>query len=356
MMTNDLAELVPFISAVRRNCHITDARHARQMSMCNYLLEMREFYRWEQGLPFGVEPPHAEVGAWLSAREALWEDLDGEDFGELPFGSTRYEPFALDEINVQLLPYGLHYGAGIGRFGKPHFFLARKHDESRRDGVNVFVCDREYARDISTIPAALQGRTIVVRREALRRWLWERAEAWDMKRRAGTMQTALDAYGFAADADAAVDRMMTDATETLVLHELGEHAAGCRLGPAWEEMLSSCDSKRAEVLARAVRDNLADCLSTLPALIARNAGGSLHLWFSNFDGMRLALFARLSSAYADWQRSGDAQALTGTVELGQKHWSEVAHRLLEIFAQRGSDEMVTELERLSGKPDEISLA
>ncbi len=355
MMTNDLAELVPLVAAVRRNCHITDARHAREMTMCNYLLEMREFYRWELGLSHGAEMRHADVSAWLSAREALWEELAGEDFGDLPFGAGCHGPFAVEAVNRELVPYGLYYGAGIGRFGKPHFFLARLHDESTRDGARVLVCDREYARDMSTVPAALQGNTIVVRREALRRWLWERAEAWEVKRQAGSLQDALDAYGFGADAAAAIERMMADATETLVLHELGEHAAGAQLGSAWEEMLAACRSKRAEVLARAVRDNLADCLSTLPALVSHDARDALRLWFSNFGGMRLALFPRLLAAYAVWQRSGDAGALNAAVELGRGHWREVAGRMLDVFAQRGP-EAAAEFERLSSRSEEIALA
>ncbi len=353
--TKDLAELESFVTTVRRNCHISDARHARSMTMCNYLLEMREFYRWEQGLPFGTPPPHADVGAWLTAREALWEELEGEEFAELPLGEVRCDPFAADEINRQLLGHGLLYGAGIGRFGKPHFFLGRLHSEATRDGVRVLVGDREYARDMSTIPAALQGDTIVVRREALRQWLWERAEAWDVKRNAGALQLALDAYGFGADATAAVERMTEAEAETLVLHELGEHAAGRQLGPAWEELLCACRSKRAEVLARAVRDNLADCLSTLPTLLARGATGSLHFWFANFDGMRLALFPRLAAAYAAWNRADDVAELATALAAGREHWRNIAERMLRLLAQRGQ-EVDAELARLSQDLDEISLA
>ena len=61
------------IAAVQANCHVTDARHARSMTLCTYLLEMREMYRWEHGIAFGVPLARADVGAWLAAREALWE-------------------------------------------------------------------------------------------------------------------------------------------------------------------------------------------------------------------------------------------------------------------------------------------
>ncbi|MDD5249826.1 MAG: hypothetical protein PHY45_12615 [Rhodocyclaceae bacterium] len=352
---NSRGELDSFVLAVQRNCDITDARHAREMTMCNYLLEMREFYRWDRGLPFGTAPPHADVSAWLAAREALWEELQGEEFAALPLGEAHHDPFASDAINRELRAHGMIYGAGIGRFGKPHFFLGPLLGDAMRDGVRVLVCDREVARDMSTLPAALQGNTIVVRREALRQWLWERVEAWDVKRNAGALQAALDAYGFGADAAAAIERMLETETETLVLHELGEHAAGRQLGPAWEELLSVCRSKRAEVLLRALRDNLADCLSTLPTLLSRETTSSLHFWFANFNGMRLELFPGLAAAYAAWNRSGNAAAMTSAIDAGRAHWRRVAERMLMLFAQWGP-EVDGEIERLSHKVGEISLS
>lgn len=39
------------VETVQKNCHIADANHARNLTMCTYLLEMREFFRWENELP-----------------------------------------------------------------------------------------------------------------------------------------------------------------------------------------------------------------------------------------------------------------------------------------------------------------
>ena len=38
------------LEAVQTNCHIADARHAQDLSLCTFLLQMREFHRWERGL------------------------------------------------------------------------------------------------------------------------------------------------------------------------------------------------------------------------------------------------------------------------------------------------------------------
>ncbi|MDP2794481.1 MAG: hypothetical protein Q8O25_10450 [Sulfurisoma sp.] len=357
-----LTRLDRLIDAVQRNCHVTDARHARGMTLCVYLLEMREFFRWEHGIPPGATPPRGEVGSWLSAREALWETLEDAAFEAIPFDDAHVEPFDVAAINRRLLPEGLIYGAGIGRFHKPHFFLGRlrrdlsdgpprshslaaphggaspslgRPDGRREHGVRVLVCGCEYARDLTAIPAALQGDTIVVRQEALRQWLWEKAEAWAMKRQAGAMQSALAAHGYFDDAAGALERMTEGETETLILHEQGEFLAGRQLGPEWEGMLSGLKKRRAELLVRAVRDNWADCLTTLPRLLERGAHGSIHFWFSNFDGMRRELFPLLVAAYADWVEHDRREALEQAVARGAAHWGGVAGQMLQRFREVG---------------------
>jgi hypothetical protein len=334
-----LARLDRLIDTVQRNCHVTDARYARGMTLCTYLLEMREFFRWEHGIPLGATPPRSEVGPWLTAREALWEELEHAEFAAIPLDDRSVEPFDVAAINDRLLPEGLVYGAGIGRFHKPHFFLGRLRRDVRENGARVLVCGCEYARDLTAIPAALQGDTIVVRQEALRQWLWEKAEAWGLKRQAGAMQSALAAYGYFDDAGAALERMTEGETDTLILHEQGEFLAGRELGPEWEAMLSGFGKRRAELLARAVRDNWADCLSTLPRLLERpgKAGeGSLHFWFSNFDGMRRELFPSLVAAYADWSEGRGRAALERAVERGAAHWRDVAGGMLDTFRRAGT--------------------
>jgi len=346
----------PLLAAVQRNCHITDARHARGMTLCNYLLEMREFYRWERDLPLAEPPPRAEVGRWLAAREALWNDLDdsGADYGPLPVGAELYDPFATDAINRALFAQGMVYGAGIGRFHKPHFFLGRLLRRERRGEVDVLVAGREYVRDLNAAPAALQRGTVYLRQEALRRWLWEKVEGWNLRPHAGAVKATLASYGYASDPRQAIERMTEAESETLILHELGEHAAGLALGADWEEMLNGFSGRRAEILARALRDNLADCLSTLPVLLERDARASLHFWFANFDGMRQTLSPRLTAAYAEWSDSGDSAQLRAALAAGREHWQVLAARLLEEYRRHGGG-AESRIEALAEQLDALAL-
>ncbi len=316
--------------AVQANCDIADARHAREMTMCNYLLAMRELFRWERGIPLAQPLAHAELGGWIARREALWNEIEEADFRPLPLGGGC-DPFDNAAINGLLVPLGLVYSGGLGRWGKPHFFLGELARRETRHGLDVLVSEREHARDLFAPPAALRGGMVFLRLDALRRWLWEKTEVWGVKQADGALKAALEGYGFTDDAEAALDRMAAAESETLILHELGEGLAEPLLGPAWREMLGGLKERRAELLARAVRDNLADCLSTLPALIERGAASSIHFHFANFEGLRRSLFPRLWSAYAAWRKTGDDADLRLACRDGQAHWREAALRLLAAW-------------------------
>jgi hypothetical protein len=319
------------VQSVQRNCHIADARHAREMTLCNYLLEMREFYRWEHEVPPARPLPQRELGSWISEREALWDGLQADDLEPLRVGERSYDAFDVGAINVALVPQGLVYGGGYGRFGKPHFFLAQLECHEQREGLRLFVSGCEYARDLAAPPAALLDGAVFLRRDALRRWLWDKIEIWGVRKADGALKSALECYGFTSDAETAIERMAEQEAETLILHELGEAMAESLLGAVWRELVASFTGRRAEILARAVRDNLADCLSTLPRLIESNAVCSIHFYFANFEGLRSALFPLLAQAYGRWRETGNADALRGAAQAGSVHWHEAALRLLNLY-------------------------
>ena len=322
--------------AVQANCDIADARHAREMTMCNYMLAMRELFRWEHGIPLARSLAQAELGAWIARREARWNELEEAEFGPLPIAGGS-DPFDNAAVNAELVPLGLVYSGGIGRWGKPHFFLGELARRERRHCLDVLIADREHARDLFAPPASLREGTVFLRLYALRRWLWEKTEIWGVKQAEGALKAALEGYGFGGDAEAALERMAAEESETLILHEIGEGLAEPLLGPRWRNMLGSLHERRAELLARAVRDNIADCLSTMPALLERGGAPSLHFYFANFEGLRRGLFPRLWSAYAAWRRTGDDADLRLACRDGQVHWQEAAQRLLAAWQSDPAD-------------------
>ena len=79
-----MRNLPQLMNAVQRNCDISDARYARDYGLCTFLLKMREYYRWENEMPFARALPKDELGDWLKTREQQWDGIEAEDFAPLP--------------------------------------------------------------------------------------------------------------------------------------------------------------------------------------------------------------------------------------------------------------------------------
>ncbi|WJW74333.1 hypothetical protein QVG61_07335 [Thiohalobacter sp. IOR34] len=330
-----LAEHAELRAAVQHNCHISDATHAGNYTLCVYLMKMREYYRWEMGYGYAERLSAEAVGDWLHAREALWEELEEESFRPLPLGERELDPFDADAVNARLHAAGLVYSAGIGLQGKAHFFLGRLERQEQHHGFTLLVAGDEYARDLTAPPAMSLGKTVFIRRQSLRRMIWERVEEWRWNRLDNPMGRALAHYDFEADPEGSLTRMADREVDSLLLHEIGEVEAGRRLGPGWEAMLADLPPSRLELLLRAVRDNLADALSTLPGLLDHGRPDSLHFYVAGLSNLRKALAPTLIAAYQDWHDSGRDTALREAAEAGREHWQGVAEAALQGYAAAG---------------------
>ncbi|OOG22477.1 hypothetical protein B1C78_14885 [Thioalkalivibrio denitrificans] len=348
MQASELRELS---LRVQRNCDIADARHAGNDTLCIYLLKMREFYRWMRRLPYSAPLDREEVGDWVIRQERLWEDLEDKDLEPLTLGKTRFDPFDHESVNRRLDPHGLVYGAGYGRGARPLFFLGSVVSREEFDGYRIYVVGEEQARDLVAPPAMSRGEVIFVRTESVRRMLHEMIEAWQFRGSppGDAMARALAAYGCVSDNDAGFDAMVDSEVESAVWHEVGEVLAGRLLGAAWQERTLEVAGTRGERVMRAVRDHLADSLTTLPALLDSDHDGALHFYFANLTGMRAVLAPRLRKAYEAWTGTGSRHALKRLVAPSREHWLSVARLLLETPPESWpiSDEALPAL-RLSG--------
>jgi hypothetical protein len=334
-------ERARFIAAVQASCDAADARHAADLPLCTYLLQMREFYRWEAGRPFGASLSRDEVGAWIAEREALWDRVQDEPYRPPIIGGTAFDPFDTRGINAALAPHGLLYGAGLVGAQRPVFFVAALHDRQDRDGVEVVVAGRELARGLLALPAALADEhglpQIVLRRDALARWCWQRYEAFTLRpAAAGAFAAVVRALGLDRGFDAALPRWLDLQAELALLHELGELQVGRRLGPGWGDMLLALPTRRGELLARALRDQLADLGHTLPVLLERGEELALHAWFAAYDGHREQLFPGLAGAYGAWRGGDGGAALRAACAVGLSHFEQLADELLARHAQGGA--------------------
>lgn len=319
--------------AVQHNCNVSDAHHADTYTMCVYLLKMREYFRWDKGYRFDTPLDTSAVGDWVSQREALWEQLANQSFQPLLIDGESFDPFETEPINQRLIPHGYIYSGGIGAKAVPHFFIADYQAERNDSGYHILISGKEYARDLTAPPGLSLDKTIFVRKESLKRMLWEKLNEWRWSRPHNAMATALSYYDFDGDLQNALEQMTEVETEVVILHEIGEQQARQYLPNNWRTILKQCNASHAELLVRAVKDHLADCIALLPALLLQQKFASLHFYVANMSAIRKAIFPSLLEGYQHWTAHGDTDQLEALIPSAQQHWQEKSQTLMETFDQ-----------------------
>ena len=325
-------DIPQLINSVQHNCHISDARYAGNYTLCIYLLKMREFYRWEHKHSFSEKLSTDDIGNWLSEREALWDEIENEEYQLLQVPPAKHDPFDTQAINQDLIPRNLVYSGGYGVKNKPHFFLAELENKKIINNYTIYISGKEYARDLTSPPAMSHNKTIFIRRESFKRMIWERTDEWRWNKPENAMAKAIRCYDFENDLEDALSKMTDNELDAAVLHEIGEIQAGEKLID-WHQMMSDISFTQAEIMARAVRDHYADTLHTLPTLIKNNNQASIHFYFANLTNMRKHIFPSLLDAYNRWCEDKDIKSIEQTVNASLDHWQNIAGQMLALHQQ-----------------------
>ena len=190
------------------------------------------------------------------------------------------------------------------------------------------------------------GKNVFIRRESLRRYLWEKFQEWQWHKYENAMARALSFYDFDNNVDTALDEMTDNELEAVALHEIGEFISAQELSEDWREMIVNLPRSQTEIMARAVKDLLADCLSTLPGLMENYNPASLHFYAANLVAMRKELFPSFQDAYQIWADTNNLKPLKNLVAKGVRHWSNLANEMLNSYAK---DNDLSKLEELVQK-------
>jgi hypothetical protein len=327
------------IRAVQHNADVADARHAGGYTLCTYLMKMRDYYRWSEGEGLLESLDREALGQWIPGMEEHWDSLDeeGADYVDLPLPGGRVNCFDNRAINSVLNPAGLVYGGVHGIGGMPVFFLGRLEqwetadDPEKTQGntasLDVLVCGEELARSMSAPPALSAPGMIFVRRDALRRYLAGMVEEWGWKREDNAMGRVVAHYGFDQSPGSALECLVDAEMENVILHEIGERVAGALIGNGWQALLRRMENPLLEMKIRAVRDNLADCLASLPACITLENWPSVDFYYASMTPMRRELFPGFCEAYQAARGSGDYRSLAPLVSRAREHWLRVSRAL-----------------------------
>jgi hypothetical protein len=310
------------IRQTQRNCDISDARFGGVFSICGLALRLRDLYRWEKRMPPWEEGDPHELLDWIGAREQYWDTLSDLDYSALRLNGRQMDPFDLESVNSALSPLGVYYGAGYARGLKPTFFIAAVEARQEIAGCRIYLLGKEMARDLLTLPALSQDRTILLRRESAQRFLWDYiAYAAPSCRR--PLQAAMNACGITDQRPAALRRdfcKLLEVQESLHLHhELGEIHETQFERAIWGEIIAAFALTRVELLTRHVKDMLADTHPLGPlrhACETRSVAG-LALYLALADSLARALFPELVECFDDFRRTADWAAISQVVDAGR---------------------------------------
>ena len=319
---------------VMANCHRSDARYAGSFSLCGLLLRLRDFFRWENNLWPWSDVDSEKVLTWIEERETLWEGLD-EDPQPLLWNGRELDPFESDGLNDDLAEQNLYYGSGYAAFLKPSFILAQTMRREKVDGYQVIYLERELARDLFTVPAQTQGKVILARKRPLAAYLWD-----TILHAGGPRRTAMDAavaeYGLSrSDLETQPQgwlerfhKLLDDELESAVSHELGEIRDEVFPKETWRSIVGSYPHTRIELLARTIKDMLADTGDggRLRFLIQGTRLASLAIYTAQLDGLAEKMFPEMEAAFttllknSDWQAVENARtaALNRTISMAEE--------------------------------------
>jgi hypothetical protein len=327
---------------VRENCEICNCRHAGGYSLCGLLLRLRNLYKWEHGLQPWEEPETSAALDWVAAKEASWEALAEEAFRPLEIGRASLDPLDAAAVNRRLRGSGLIYGAGYGWGLRPSFFLGRLTARRRVGGHTVLMVGLELARDLFSAPAMLSEDIVVARAEPAAAFLWDRLH--DVKKSGQpALLAALAAYGLTESGvsvdglRAAFPSLLAAELESYIRHEIGELDDTGFPRDGFRKLVVRFPGGRVELVARAVKDALADTgpRGRLAYIIGGRRLGSLGLYVAFLDGVRKLVLAQIPAAFRAFRESDDGD--WSLIEAARREAYDsargLAARLLAVLAE-----------------------
>ena len=336
---------------IKFNCDVSDARFWGYFSICGLLMRYRDLFRSERGLQFWAPVDRGEIAWWIQQKEGRWPVLEDASFRDLPVGGAgRCDPYDLSALNGFLQPQGYVYGAGLGTYLKPTFFLARILSATKIDGFLVYTTGQELARDLFTAPAMLQGRVILLRREPIEAILWDRYVQL-APGRCAVLEAAFRSYGIEAgrpldeSLGKDLERIGDAFAGVLLQHELAEARETL---PAWKDLLASVEDRKAELYLRAVQDLLADTSDRGPlrSIIENRDKGSLALFVGLLEGYRRELFPEVREAYRRVERDGSWDLLDDVRRTVYARQAAARKAVLELYSSRDRKEFLAGLQEL----------
>ncbi len=342
------------VSQVRWNCTISDAQFAGMYSVCGLAMRLRDLYKWEHGLEPYEEHDAPRVLEWIGRKETEWESVQDAEFNNLSVDGQSIDPFDTEKINALLAPKHFFYGAGYAQSLKPSFLLARIHHQKSINGHAVIYLGAEMARDLLTLPALIQDHTILVRQTAVQLYVWDQMLYLTQSGR-DFFEFALAECGISNNDTASLKdglpQVVAAQQNTFLFHEIGELTDPSFDTAIWRDLIATLPHTPAELLARTVKDILADTNpeGTLHQIVRSQHRAGLGFYAAFLDGLGKKLFPEIRSAIHGFIQDGRWEAVAAMTKDVHQKAETMAHMIGRVYLEgsknRDPEWIVAELSR-----------
>ena len=331
-----MSEIETIARQVLHNCDISDAQHAGLYSTCGLALRLRDLYKWEHGLNPWQEKDTSEILDWIGEKETLWEELADAEHTTIDIAGQEYDLFDTPAINSILEPRGVLYGAGYAYSLKPTFFLAEIENKRRNNGHIVYTLGRELARDLLTLPALTQERQILLRTDSARLYLWDQM-IYIKKSGRPALKFALEHCGLTSQDPEEMQQHLPEILamqkDNYIYHEIGELSDSTFDPEIWRELIAAFPHSPVELLARGLKDLLADThpKGTLHHLVESRKMAGLGFYAAFLDGVLKELFPQLREAFNHFTKTHDWRIIKSAVVEGRRQAKKIVSEMIELF-------------------------
>ncbi|OGR00163.1 MAG: hypothetical protein A2511_05855 [Deltaproteobacteria bacterium RIFOXYD12_FULL_50_9] len=311
---------------IQSNCDISDARDNGIYSLCILVLKLRNLYKWENHIEPWDESDSAVVLNWIEEREACWEKIGTQEYHPYILNGKSIDPFDTARMNEKLKLTNLFYGAGYGRSLKALFFLGEIIAKREVAGRPVIILGRETARELASPFAMVQDGQVIVRRDPMRFFFWDRLQEAEPSAKAPLLY-ALELHGL-LDQQGKLDRKLLKANldilvdqemEAIIRHEIGEMQNLALTSQTLSKIAADFPDSLIEFVARAVKDILADTHESgrLSYIITEEKEASLAFYVAFLDGLRKHLFPEISQAFSVFRQDKNWRQLRAACQEGR---------------------------------------
>jgi len=331
-------DLKNIIAQVRCNCDISDALYGGHYSVCSLFLRLRDLFKWEKGLDPWFETAPEIMLTWIDAKEQKWETLADNSLKNITIYGKCLQPLDSEIINDILLPHNVFYGSGYARNLKPTFFLGEIEANKEIESIPACMIGTEYARDLFASPSMVQNDHIVYRRQVASTALWDQL-FYATKSGRKALDFALSVYGCRISDTQKIrgifKQMVSDESLRYIYHEIGEIRDSVFDRELWREIIATYPHSSVELLARAVKDLLADTgeVGTLSYILSEKRQASLGFYTANLSGISSILFPEIKPAFDVYLKTGDWAFIETAVNKGYRTATKYAHLISEIHVE-----------------------